>query len=302
MYLQELMTIDCELQTNLQSLALAKSRPALESQSTDIKHSIRQFKEKLKEAKDFCDSLNSHNLNAEPSFLGSTTDVLVTKLTGGRLNMLATATSNSSKKPDEKNSSAGGAFLSSSPSSSSSLSQSQSHSGSELYVNELQIQREHLTQVESRFRNTYLSAQVTIDQSERTKLFEDQPEEKEMTNNNSISNEVRRRKVVENKKTSVNNQVLLAKSNEMSSRLSEISKQLKWTEQQTNDIIPVLDTSSRSLRNTQQEFGYMRTVITDGKRLLIRLSRREFTDKLLTVVCLCFFFTVVFYIVWKRLF
>lgn len=73
-------------------------------------------------------------------------------------------------------------------------------------------------------------------------------------------------------------------------------------ENQTSDIIPVLDESSKVIQNAQQEFNMMRVVIIDGKRLLTRLGRREFTDKLLIILCLCFFFSVVFYIVWKRLF
>ena len=126
---------------------------------------------------------------------------------------------------------------------------------------------------------------------ERAKLMEDYDDGSEMDS-----------KKIEAKKANINNQMLLKQSNEMTNKLNEINRQLKWTETQTSDIIPVLETSSKSLRNVQQEFGLMRTSINDGKRLLIRLSRREFTDKLLTVLCLCFFFTVVFYIVWKRLF
>ncbi len=104
------------------------------------------------------------------------------------------------------------------------------------------------------------------------------------------------------KKRSINNQLLLKQTSEITSKLSDINRQLKWTENQTSEIIPVLDESSKVIRNTQQEFGFKKVVIVDGKRLLVRLSRREFTDKLLIILCLCFFFSVVFYIVWKRLF
>jgi protein transport protein SEC20 len=104
------------------------------------------------------------------------------------------------------------------------------------------------------------------------------------------------------KKRNINNQLILKQTNEMTSKLNDISRQLKWTENQTSDIIPVLDQSSKTIQNAQQEFTLMKTVITDGRRLLTRLGRREFTDKLLIILCLCFFFSVVFYIVWKRLF
>lgn len=104
------------------------------------------------------------------------------------------------------------------------------------------------------------------------------------------------------KKRNINNQLILKQTNEMTTKLSDINRQLKWTENQTSDIIPVLDESSKVIQNAQQEFNMMRVVIIDGKRLLTRLGRREFTDKLLIILCLCFFFSVVFYIVWKRLF
>lgn len=104
------------------------------------------------------------------------------------------------------------------------------------------------------------------------------------------------------KKRNINQQMILKKSNELTSKLSDINRQLKWTEHQTTDTVASLDESSKIIRNTQQEYGFMKNVISDGKRLLVRLSRREFTDKLLIVLCLCFFFSVVFYIVWKRAF
>ena len=100
----------------------------------------------------------------------------------------------------------------------------------------------------------------------------------------------------------MNKQSLLKETNQITNKLSDINRQLKWTENQTSDIIPVLDETSKLLKNTSEEFGFMKNAINDGKRLLIRLSRREFTDKLLIILCLCFFFLVVFYIVWKRLF
>ena len=94
--------------------------------------------------------------------------------------------------------------------------------------------------------------------------------------------------------------MVLKQTNEITSKLGDINRQLKWAENQTSEIIPVLDESSKVIRNAQQEMGFMNVVISDGKRLLVRLGRREFTDKLLIILCLFFFFSVVFYIVWKR--
>ncbi len=94
-YLQDLLTIDCDIQNNLQNLILVSTREALESKSNEIKHGLRDFKDKLNEMKEFCD-IYSKNDNQR-------TDIL---------------------------------------------------------INELQIQKEHLLTVESRFRNAYLAAQV----------------------------------------------------------------------------------------------------------------------------------------------
>jgi hypothetical protein len=251
-YLKDLLTIDCNLQTNLQHLLIVTSRDALESKSSEIKLGLKEYKEKLNEMKDYCDSFNR---NERSSFLS-------------RLNRA----SNYSKDNG---------------SSSSSLT---SNSPKDIFINELQNQKEYLSNIESRFRNAYLAAQVKLDQLERENLLVN-----ESTSLSSSSS-------VEVKKRNINNQILLKQSNDITSKLNEINRQLKWTENQTSDIIPVLDQSSKGLKNIQQEFGTMRVVINDGKRLLFRLSRREFTDKLLIILCLCFFFSVVFYIIWKRLF
>jgi hypothetical protein len=71
---------------------------------------------------------------------------------------------------------------------------------------------------------------------------------------------------------------------------------------QVGEIIPVLDESSKGIKNVQQEFGTMRVVINDGKRLLTRLGRGEFNGNLLIALCLSFFFSVVFYVFRNRAF
>ena len=243
-YLQDLLTIDCDIQTNLQHLLLVNSREGLESKSNEIKKCLREFKDKLKEMKDFCDIFSS---DQNVSFIGRFNRSLDTSY-------YRSTTAFSSPR--------------------------------EILAKELQIQKEHLTTIETRFRNAYLAAQVKLEQLERENLF------------NSVDDS----KLNATKKRKIDNKIILKQSNELTNKLGEISKQLKWTENQTSEILPVLDESSKIIKNTQQEFGMMKTVITDGKRLLVRLSRREFTDKLLIILCLCFFFSVVFYIVWKRIF
>jgi hypothetical protein len=166
-------------------------------------------------------------------------------------------------------------------------SESFSSSPKDILDSEYKIQKDHLASIESRFRTTYLHAQQKINQQERETL---------------LKNDLKSNGSLDLKKRNLNNQTVLKETNQITDKLSKINRQLKWTENQTSDIIPVLDESSKLLKNTSQEFGYMKTVINDGKRLLIRLSRREFTDKLLIVLCLVFFLLVCLYICWKRLF
>jgi uncharacterized protein YhaN len=246
--LQDLLVIDCSIQNGFQSLLATTSRAGLDTHSNEIKQNIREFKDKLKEMKEYCDAFTP-NTNS-----------------GGLMSKL----SRSSAKNEYSE------MLNSSP--------------KDVFINELQIQKERLSTIETRFRNSYLAVQVKLDQIERDALVNSS----NSSDTSSASSEV--------KKRNLNNQILLKQSNQMTNKLSDINRQLKWTENQTGDIIPVLDESSKLLKNTSQEFGYMKTAITDGRRLLTRLDRREFTDKLLIILCLCFFFSVVLYIFCKRFF
>ena len=297
-YLQDLLTIDCELQVNLQQLALVTSRESLEVKSNEIKRGLREFKEKLNEIKDFCDTVNQTDKKTTMDMISNTfiagSSGLINRLSNLSRTGKDTAGQLSSSPTTMSYSSLSAAFATPAVSSAPSTV---STSPKDLYTKELQIQKEQMFNIESRFRNAYLAAMCSLEQAERSNLMK---ANEQLTSGGSSSSSDGSRTA--NKKVNINQQILLKQSNEMTSRLRDINRQLKWTEAQTSNIIPVLDQSSRSLQNTQQEFGTMKTMLLDGKRLLIRLSRRELTDKLLTILCLLFFFSVVFYIVWKRMF
>jgi hypothetical protein len=270
-YLQDLLTIDCDIQTNLQHLALVKSRESLETKSTEIKQLLKDFKMKLNEMKEFCDIYSTNEKSGFISRFNRSTDA----------DYYSTSATLNTSSPRE------------------------------ILVKELQIQSEHLIGIESRFRNTYLTTQAKLDQIERENLLKpsESADPKELAaKKRNINSKVSLIRLWHELNTNqikfflILDQLILKSTNEITSKLSDINRQLKWTENQTSDIIPVLDESSKLIRNTEQEFGFMKVVIVDGKRLLVRLSRREFTDKLLIVICLFFFFSVVLYIVWKRLF
>ena len=254
-YLKDFLQIDCKIQTNLQNLSQVRSCDSLESKSLEIKSELREFKAKLNEMKDFCDSFSSAQ--------GSYENSLIRKLS---------RTSNLTAK-DAHNEYSNRELFSSSP--------------KVILDSEYKIQKDHLSSLETRFRTAYLQAQQRLNQIERESLLG-----QELPSSSSL----------ELKRRNINSETLLKESNKITHKLSDINRQLKWSENQTSDIIPVLDESSKLLKNTNQEFGYMKTAINDGKRLLIRLSRREFTDKLLIILCLGFFLLVCLYICWKRLF
>jgi hypothetical protein len=265
-YLQDLLTIDCEIQTNLQQLSVLNNRLSFELKSNEIKQSLKQFKEKLSEMKEFCevDMRNQDSSNTASQLIDRLSRSIVDKASSSSLSS-SNQKGTSSFHPNKNES-----------------------SGKEDYYNELQIQKEHLSTIESRFRNAYLAGQVKLDQVERDNLFD----KSTFTSASDLAA----------KKQNINKKMLLNESNSITQRLSDVNKQLKWTENQTSDIIPTLSDSSSMIQTSRQDFTTMSTLINDGKRLLTRLSRREFTDKLLFFLCLCFFFTVVFYIVWKRSF
>jgi len=58
-FLQDLLTIDCDLQTNLHQLLLSTTRESLDTKSHEIKRGLRDFKQKLNELKEFSDAYSS---------------------------------------------------------------------------------------------------------------------------------------------------------------------------------------------------------------------------------------------------
>lgn len=129
-FLQDLLTIDCNIQSNLQHLLVVTSRESLEAKSNEIKKGMKEFKEKLNEMKDMCDSFGC----------STSSNGLFSRLNRAANNFSSDASAASSSSRD-------------------------------IFRNELQNQKEHLSNVETRFRNAYLAAQVKLDQLERERLF-----------------------------------------------------------------------------------------------------------------------------------
>ena len=60
--------------------------------------------------------------------------------------------------------------------------------------------------------------------------------------------------------------------------------------------------SSNQITETNEEFKSMTGHIQNSHKLLTKYGRREFTDKLLIILALVFYFATVLYIVKKRMF
>ena len=66
--------------------------------------------------------------------------------------------------------------------------------------------------------------------------------------------------------------------------------------------LPPSVSSSGKVVNTKDEMKDMSYLVKISHRLLAKYDRRELTDRLVIIAALIFFFTVVLYIIKKRLF
>jgi protein transport protein SEC20 len=168
-----------------------------------------------------------------------------------------------------------------------SLIQSRNSNKLDLYLNELKIQTDHFNKLEIKFRNEYYASQKRLETFERDSLLS--------TTNDNSGGDARQRK-------NIDKEILYSKSKTLNENLGESSRTIKSSLEQSNLALHKLQTSSDSLKQTHNEFDQMSSNISDSKRLLIKFERREFTNKLLFMFSLCLFFSVVLYILWKRLF
>merc|ERR1712098_224762 len=84
--------------------------------------------------------------------------------------------------------------------------------------------------------------------------------------------------------------------------LQAISRQLAETVERSKLTVSQLEGSSRTIEEVAEEQRSMAGVIGQSKKLITKYARREFTDKVLIMFALAFFFAVVLYILRKRVF
>jgi len=97
-------------------------------------------------------------------------------------------------------------------------------------------------------------------------------------------------------------QGLISQHSNVTSNLKAISRQLAATVEKSNLTVSNLENSSKTLQEVDEEHRGLSSVIGQSKKLITKYMRREFTDKVLILFALAFFFAVVLYILRKRLF
>jgi len=97
-------------------------------------------------------------------------------------------------------------------------------------------------------------------------------------------------------------QGLLSEHSNVTNNLKLISRQLAATVEKSQLTVSNLEGSSKTLQEVEEENRSLTGVIGQSKKLITKYMRREFTDKILIVFALAFFFAVVLYILRKRVF
>eukprot|EP01114_Cavostelium_apophysatum_P019145 TRINITY_DN6084_c0_g1_i1.p1 TRINITY_DN6084_c0_g1~~TRINITY_DN6084_c0_g1_i1.p1 ORF type:complete len:257 (-),score=41.77 TRINITY_DN6084_c0_g1_i1:25-795(-) len=96
-------------------------------------------------------------------------------------------------------------------------------------------------------------------------------------------------------------QDIVRASQELTDTLTRIRHRMHSETQKTSDTLTELARSSRGIGDIMNEHDDVASSIRQGKGMLSKLKRRDFTDRLLIVFGFIFFLLVVFYVVKSRL-
>merc|ERR1712130_406463 len=95
---------------------------------------------------------------------------------------------------------------------------------------------------------------------------------------------------------------MVAEHGSITNNLMAISRQLAETVEKSKQTVNSLEGTSKTVEEVREEHKMMGGVIGQSKKLITKYGRREFTDKVLIIFALAFFFAVVLYILRKRVF
>ncbi|CAL1537598.1 unnamed protein product [Lymnaea stagnalis] len=141
--------------------------------------------------------------------------------------------------------------------------------------------RQKLARTVTSLRQASLSTKLTLDKNEKKELL-------------SGSSQVRKR-------NQGNKETLVKTANNITESLMSLNQTMADQVKQSELNVTTLAGSSQVISDTHEEFHTMGGHIQHSQRLLTKYGRREFTDRLLILLALIFFFATVLYIVKKRL-
>jgi len=95
---------------------------------------------------------------------------------------------------------------------------------------------------------------------------------------------------------------LVTQSGKATDNLASISRQLAETVERSAETVGTLAESSQTVNETKDEFQGMGSIIGQSRRLITKFARREVTDRVLILFAVAFYFSVVLYILRKRVF
>ncbi|BFY98326.1 hypothetical protein BsWGS_01366 [Bradybaena similaris] len=141
--------------------------------------------------------------------------------------------------------------------------------------------RQKLSSTVTSFRQAILSTKLTLDKKSKEQLL-------------NGSSQIRKR-------NQGNKETLAKTANDISEMLMSLNRTMADQVKQSEINVTTLVGSSQVVNDTQDEFHVMGGHIQSSQRLLTKYGRREFTDRLLILLALVFFFSTVLYIVKKRI-
>merc|ERR1719435_449859 len=156
---------------------------------------------------------------------------------------------------------------------------------SQMITSQVESHREQLASCQRQFRVANVKAMTALETQSSKDLFK--------SANEGGRAGLRNRKDKEQ---------MVAEHGSITNNLMAISRQLAETVEKSKQTVNSLEGTSRTVEEVREEHKMMGGVIGQSKKLITKYGRREFTDKVLIVFALAFFFAVVLYILRKRLF
>merc|ERR1719430_2737551 len=156
---------------------------------------------------------------------------------------------------------------------------------SQMITSQVESHREQLASCQRQFRVANVKAMTALETQSSKDLFK--------SANEGGRAGLRNRKDKEQ---------MVAEHGSITNNLMAISRQLAETVEKSKQTVSSLEGTSRTVEEVREEHKMMGGVIGQSRRLITKYGRREFTDKVLIIFALAFFFGVVLYILRKRLF